>query len=69
MLMICQGRDVSGLRQVRQFGAHCRSDFLARMSVDLAKLPQSFRLPVDRVHALMISELYVLSTINRKRWF
>ena len=62
VLVVCEGLDVPGLRQVEQFGAHCRSDLLPRVSVDLAQLTKSFGLPVDRVHPPMISEGYVLAT-------
>ena len=54
--------DVPGLRQVKQFAAHCRPDLLACVSVNLAQLAKGLGLPVGGVLVEMISKEYVLST-------
>jgi hypothetical protein len=53
--------DVPGLRQVKQFAAHCQPDLLACVSVKLAQLAKGLGLPVDCVLVAMISKAYVSS--------
>ena len=63
--MFREGLDVSGLSQVHEFGADCKSNLLANLSVDLPELAQGLRLPVDRIHGRIISEQYVFSMMKR----
>ena len=53
--------DVSSSRQIGEFGRNSPSNLFVDLSVQLAKLPQCFGMPVDRVHTGIISEQYVLS--------
>ena len=56
VLMVCEGLDVPGLRQIEKLSAYGHSDLLPRVSINLAQLTKGFGLPVDRVHATRISE-------------
>ena len=60
--MVRQRLDVSCQRQVNKFVTDREPNLLPGVSVDLPKLAQRLRLPVNRVHAAIISERYVLST-------
>ena len=69
VLVIRKGLDVLGPIQVNEFRTHRSSDALTVAWLDLAKLAERFRLPIDRVHSCSISQQYVLSTSKGERSF